>query len=110
MPLLLSPCLWGRSSPGCFPRSLGSEGKTALGGEPWLPGGVVSWGHRKAPAWEQGCAGSKRCRLSGAGNVGMGAQCMLSRGDVRVLQGGLGTESLLFYVVRVTWLCWPEAS
>lgn len=109
VPLLLSPCLWGGSSPGCCLRSLGSEGKTTLGGEPW-PGRVVSWWHRKAPAWEQGCAGSKRCWLSGAGHGGLGAQCMLSLADVRVLRGGLGTESLLLHIARVTWLCWPEAS
>ena len=68
-----------------------------MGGEP-RPGRVVSWWHQKAPAWEQGCAGSKRCWLSGAGPGGLGAQCMLSLADVRVLRGGLGTESLLLHI------------
>ena len=106
-PVISLPLGWELS--GMLPPEPGLRGEDNLGrGAPARQG--VSWWHRKAPAWEQGCAGSKRCWLSGAGHGGLGAQCMLSLADVRVLRGGLGTESLLLHIARVTWLCWPEAS
>lgn len=105
-PVTSLPLGWELS--GMLPPEPGLRGEDNLGGEP-RPGRVVSWWHRKAPAWEQGCAGSKRCLAEWCWPRGLGAQCMLSLADVRVLRR-FGNGKLALHIARVTWLCWPEAS